>query len=414
MDLPQPASTTTTANDNFRHLVLDVAFFGLATPALSRFLSVYAIRLDADAMLLGWLTALPFIFQMFTSSLAGTWRKRYGDSVGAIYWPGMLYRLAFLLPALTPFFPREWQPFWLVISVAVPALPQGIASVLFLVILREGTETKQLSPLMSRRSFFYNITVAVGTVGMGILLEEGPFPLSYQIMYVIAFVLVMVSLLHVNQVRILSPEPVVTTVTSPWRLLRSPEFQRIAFVAVTSHIAFFTVNALIPLRLVEDLGADEGFMSIFGLFELLAAALIATQSPRIARKIGTRAAIGVGMLGASLAALVLALSTNLYMTLPASALSGASWTLSAINIFNYFCETSPKENLTRYSTLYNQIVALALFVAPLAGSKLVNLGMDLTAVLLIGAAMRLVAGLIIPLGDLKTQTSRMRPRRAAR
>ncbi len=40
--------------------------------------------------------------------------------------------------------------------------------------------------------------------------------------------------------------------------------------------------------------------------------------------------------------------------------------------------------------------------------------MDLTAVLLIGAAMRLVAGLIIPLGDLKTQTSRMRPRRAAR
>lgn len=413
MDPSQP-SPTNTADGNFRHLVLDVAFFGLATPALSRFLSVYAIRLDADAMLLGWLTALPFIFQMFTSSLAGTWRKRYPNTVAAIFWPGLFYRLSFLLPALTPFFPREWQPLWLVISVAVPALPQGISSVLFLVLLREGTETKQLASLMSRRSFFFNITVAVGTIGMGLLLEEGPFPFSYQLMYVIAFILVLVSLLHVNQVRILSPEPIVTTALSPWRLLRAPEFQRVAFVAVTSHVAFFTMNALIPLRLVEDLGADEGFMSIFGLFELLAAAMIATVNPRIARRIGTRAAVGVGMLGTSVAALVLALTPNLYVTLPASALSGASWTLAAINIFNYFCETSPKENLTRYSTLYNQIIALALFVAPLAGSKLVNMGMGLTGVLLLGAAMRLVAGLIIPLSELKTQAGRMRLRRAAR
>ncbi|HML23323.1 MAG TPA: MFS transporter [Aggregatilinea sp.] len=411
---PQQSPSTTTANDNFRHLVLDVAFFGLATPALSRFLSVYAIRLDADAMLLGWLTALPFVFQMLSSSLAATWRKRFPDTVAALFWPGLFYRLTFLLPAFTPFFPREWQPVWLVVSVALPALPQGISSVLFLVILREGTETGQLSPLMSRRSFFYNITVAVGTVGMGLLLEEGPFPLSYQIMYVIAFILVMVSLLHVNHVKILSPEPILAVSTSSWRLLRSPEFQRIAFVAVTSHIAFFTINALIPLRLVEDLGADEGFMSIFGLFELIAAAMIATQSPRIARKIGTRSAIGVGMLGASVAALVLALANNLYVTLPASALSGASWTLSAINIFNYFSETSPRENLTRYSTLYNQIVALALFVAPMAGSKLVNMGASLTAVLLLGAVMRLVAGLIIPMGELKAQTSRMRLRRATR
>lgn len=411
---PQQSPSTTTANDNFRHLVLDVAFFGLATPALSRFLSVYAIRLDADAMLLGWLTALPFVFQMLSSSLAATWRKHYPDTVAALFWPGLFYRLTFLLPAFTPFFPREWQPVWLVVSVALPALPQGISSVLFLVILREGTETGQLSPLMSRRSFFYNITVAVGTVGMGLLLEEGPFPLSYQIMYVIAFILVMVSLLHVNHVKILSPEPILAVSTSSWRLLRSPEFQRIAFVAVTSHIAFFTINALIPLRLVEDLGADEGFMSIFGLFELIAAAMIATQSPRIARKIGTRSAIGVGMLGASVAALVLALANNLYVTLPASALSGASWTLSAINIFNYFSETSPRENLTRYSTLYNQIVALALFVAPMAGSKLVNMGASLTAVLLLGAVMRLVAGLIIPMGELKAQTSRMRLRRATR
>src|SRR5690554_7051500 len=100
-----PSAPPDVARDNFRHLVIEITYFGLAVPALSRFLSVYAIRLGADAMLLGWLAALPYIFQLITSSMAGTWRRRYPDTVSAQFWPGLFYRLSFLLPALTPFFP---------------------------------------------------------------------------------------------------------------------------------------------------------------------------------------------------------------------------------------------------------------------------------------------------------------------
>lgn len=409
-----PSTPPDAARDNFRHLVADVAYFGLAIPALSRFLSVYAIRLGADAMLLGWLAALPFIFQLVSSSMAGTWRRRYPDTVSAQFWPGLLYRLSFLLPALTPFFPHEWQPVWLVVSVALPALPQGIASVLFLVILREGVEGTQLSTLMSRRSVMFNITVAVGTVAMGIWLEEAPFPFSYQVMYVAAFVLVLGSQLHINHVRIIAPEPVDVPKTPSWRLLRAPAFQRVALVAVGSHAAFFSVNALIPLRLVDQLGADEAFMSIFALFELAAAAGAAACNTRIVRRTGTRGAVGIGLFGTGLAAILLVAAPTRVLTLPAAALSGGAWTLAAINIFNYFSQMTPRENLTGYSTLYNQLIALSLFLAPMAGSRLASTSLDLTAVLMLGAVARLAVGVLIPLGgiDRETRGSRRRFRRS--
>ena len=56
--LTNPAVDRTT-NANFHHLVMDVAWFGLALAASSRFAQFYAIRLGATPIELGWLAALP-------------------------------------------------------------------------------------------------------------------------------------------------------------------------------------------------------------------------------------------------------------------------------------------------------------------------------------------------------------------
>ncbi len=46
-------------------------WFGLGLAATSRFLSVYAIRLDATPMLLGWMSALPAILALLTAAYHG-------------------------------------------------------------------------------------------------------------------------------------------------------------------------------------------------------------------------------------------------------------------------------------------------------------------------------------------------------
>ncbi|HMM29006.1 MAG: MFS transporter [Chloroflexota bacterium] len=386
------------ASANYRHLVGDVFWFGVAFPSTARFLSIYAIRLDASAALLGWISALPAIILLITSALAPWWRKRYGSTVGALFWPGLGFRLVFLLPALTPVFPHAFQPYWLLLAVALPALAQGVSSVLFLVVLREGVDARDLPGLMSRRSFAFNVAVGLATVGFGFWLSEVTFPFNYQAMFVAAFAVSLISLWHVQALREINPSTMPQRVKGAMRaLLRTPVFQRVASTSTLVHLSFFSILPIIPLWLVNRFDADEQFLSYFGLVEIAAAALIATQTGRIVRRLGTRATIAAGLAITGVAAGLLAAAPSLPVTLVAAAISGAAWTATSISVFTYFSENTPPENVTHFSTAYNQVVSLAIFVGPLLGSQLAGLLPDLSVVLLIGAVLRLAAAALIPL-----------------
>ncbi len=256
---------------NLRLLVLDIAWFGLAFPATASFLAVYAIRLDAPPVLLGWLTALPAIVGLITSGLAGWWRGRYPDTVGAMFWPALGFRLAFLLPAFAPFFPAAWRPAWLLVAVGLPAIPQGVASVLFLVLLRESTESHRLAALMGRRSLVFNVTVAISTLAFGLWLEAAPFPLNYQVMFVASFALALMSLQNALKVRPLVAASLPATGQPPLQPWRSPVFRRVAWITVVTHVALFALAPVIPLRLVDEMGASDGFMSLFAMSGLVTA-----------------------------------------------------------------------------------------------------------------------------------------------
>jgi MFS family permease len=398
---------------NYRLLVLDIFWFGLAMPSTARFLSVYAIRLGASAILLGWLAALPAIIALATSSLAGWWRRRYDDSVSATFWPGLLYRLCFLLPAFTAFFPHDLQPAWLLLAVGLPALAQGLSSVIFLVMLRESSEQSKLTALLSHRSLTFNIAVAVSTLAFGVWLEEVRFPLNYQMMYVVAFGLSLISWRHVLQVRVLNPQPAPVPGAAPAiRPWRSPAFRRVALIAVSMHVSYFSILAIIPLRLVDELGADEAFMSVFSVAEMAAAALMAALTNRIVQRIGSLATMTIGTLLSGVAAALLALAPSLWFTLIPSALAGGMWTMAAISLFGYFSDNTPPESLTSFSMLYNQIVMLSVFVGPMLGSQLASTSLDLPTVLLIGAILRLLAGGLMPF-DILARTRRKSPAMAA-
>lgn len=385
------------SRQNFKHLVLDIAWYGVAYPAVARFLAVYAIRLGGSAALLGWLAALPAIMLMCSASLAGWWRSRHSGTVEAVWLPGLLYRFMFLLPAATPFLPPDWQPFWLLITITLPAIPQGISSTLFLVILRQGVESSQLAALMSRRSLVFNVIVAAATLGFGLWLERGPFPFNYQFMFVVAYITSLMSLLHVNSVRLLGADTLPPTPTVPLKLSRSPQFRSIAAITMLAYVAYFSVVPIIPLILIDHLGAGEGFVSAFGLVELGAAALISLRLPAIMRRLGARGSTAIGMAITGAGALVLALAPSLPVTLIAAALSSAAWTLASLGVFNYFIEQTPPEHVTRFSTVYNQIVSLGMFVGPMLGSQLASVAPDLATVMFIGGVLRILAAIIIPI-----------------
>jgi MFS family permease len=384
------------ARANYRRLVLDIAWFGLAFPAVAQYLSLYAIRLNASAALLGWLAALPSVVALMTSALAGWWGRKFSNIVVAQFWPGVAYRLVFLLPALTPIFPSKWQTIWLLLAATLPAIPQGVSSVLFLVLMRRGIEDHQITALISRRSLAVNVTVGISTLIFGFWLTEGPFPFNYQAMFVVAFVLAMMSLFNVRRVRLPTPEPQPSPERPPIQPWKSMAFRKVALVTIMAHIALFSIAPIISLRLVDDLGANEGFISIFALAGQITAAMTAAFATRIIQRMGTLNTIAIGLVGTGLSAVVFALSPYLALTIPASALGGAAWTAAAIALFGYFSENTPAESLTSFTTVYNQLIMLAVFIGPMIGSQLAsNTSLGLGAVLMIGAVLRVLVGGLI-------------------
>lgn len=386
---------------NYRYLVQDITWFGLAFAATSRFLSVYAIRLGATPLELGLISSLPAIILLFSSALGGWWLAHSRTPQQALLLPGLGHRLLFLLPAFAPFLPESWQPAWLIFSVAVPAIPQGIASIAFMVLMRQAVHDRLMPSLLSHRQMALNIGIGIAALAFGLWLEQAPFPLNYQVMFVVAFLFALMSERACLKIRAIvpahDPAPQATTPpqTSPWR---SQRFLRVAAVVLASHIAFTSIVPVTPLRLIDDLSANEGFLALFGLAELVAGATITLFTSRIVARIGNQAMIAAAMIGTALAALLIALAPSLPLTLVAAALSGASWTAVGVGIYGFFTENTPPQSMTSYSIAYQQVIGLGLFIGPMIGSTLANSGTPLVLVVLAGAGLRLAAGAFIEHG----------------
>lgn len=386
---------------NYHHLVMDVAWFGLAFSAYVRFLQVFAIRLGADAMDLGWLAALPAIVVMFGTSLSLWWRKRYSTSIQAVWVPSLGFRLIFILPLFTLLVPEQWRMVYLIASVLLPSVTQGIASTIFMVMMRESVSETSLTPLLARRQLAMNSMLMLSSLGFGMLLEHIAYPLNYALMFILAFLFSIVSQWHLGKIQPLNfdPEPIKNKVTRPMSaMLKDTRFQSVALITLASHIAFFSLTSVIPLHLERNLGASEGFFGQFGVVELLSAALVTFSVHRVVQRIGNRGAIVLGLIGTALAAVVIALAPTLWVTLIGAALTGASWSMTGVAVLGFFAERTDVDDFQATSG-FHQVIFAAQFIGPLLGSFAASSPyFSLSLVLIAGAVLRLLMAVVAHFG----------------
>lgn len=383
------------AEANFRHLVLDIAWFGFALAATTRFASAYAIRVDASAAEVNLLVALPGIVMLFSTLFTVWWRNKFINAVPAQFYPGLFFRFIYLLPAFTPLFPLRWQPLWLIFSATAPALAQGVAGAIFMEMMRESVPTERITRLFSRRALALNVTLMIGTVFFGVVLEGFPFPLNYQVMFLFAFVLSLVSFWHVNLIRLNNdtPRPIEDTTPQPsqWGIWRLPGFVWVALVTLFGHSAFVMVAGIIPMRLMNELGASEGYIALFGLVELGAAAIAATFADKWMRRWGIQRVTAYALFLTAIAALILAMTNRLDMALFSAVASGIGWMLATTGMLALLVERTPREYATATSNGFQQMVGIGIFIGPLIGSLLVGMNLSLVQILYVAVAFRILS-----------------------
>ncbi len=383
-------------SDNFRRLAVEVGWFGVAYPALGTFLSVYAINLGADALALGLLSSLPAVTMFLGTFLAGWWNDRYPDIMQGYVAPALLTRARLLFLALVPFAPPEWRVTVLIGGLAFMGVVTGLGNVVFTVLMQRAVTRRRFIDLISRRQLMINLGLAISTLALGFWLENAPFPLNYQVMQVAAFGAWMFSYTYVVGVRPLPEEalsepdaPPLSEKGHPWH---DPAFRGLALRVGLVLTCYIAVLPIIPLRLVNDLGAAEGFISLYSFLELMGAVGIALVARRLIDRFGHLNVVAGAMTITGLCMVALALTPARELVLPVALLNGAAWVATDISQFSFYAQKIRAARTTAYSSAFNQVGMVASVIGPLIGSTLASGGVALPVVLLIGAGLRIASG----------------------
>jgi MFS family permease len=268
---------------------------------------------------------------------------------------------------------------------------------MFIVLMREAVSNTEMTALLGRRNLSLNVAVIFSTLILGLWLTIAPFPHNYTAMFVVAFVFALVSMWHVSRTRSIFVAPPAEPKEdqpkiSPWR---EATFREVLYIAFITHVAIFAIAPVVTVYLFDYMGADEQFMAFFVMAELVMAAIVSMLVTPLAKKFGNRAIIAPAMVATAASSAVIALAPNLTMTLFGAVIMGLSWTVASVGVFGYFSEKASTTHSTAYSRAYNQTIFSAMFVGPLIGSNIISDQISIVTVLMLGAGLRLFAGVFI-------------------
>ena len=389
---------------NIWHLYQDLVWLGLASAA-STYISVFAIRLGASTQLIGLSASIPALLVVLLRIPAAQMIERAPNRQSLIV-KGLLvgrfvYLLIFLLPWLAHLpllrrIPEAPLLVWLVILMGIPGVLSAAGwDTFFANVVPDQRRARVVS---TRNALSSLITLSIVPL-MGIFLDWAAFPLSYQIIFLVAFVGAMISTWHVNRIKPAQvSEPLDRKRT--FRLREVPaivkgsrEFALILAGTFVYQWAISIASPLFNIYFIDDLGASNSWIGWRATLASMASIVAYRFWPKQIENRGESKIIGLATpmmaLFPLLTGLSRSLTANLLIVLIPQ-LFGAGVMLARYNIL---LRVSPAERRPTYIAVYAILVNIAAFLAPLAGVGLAN-WIGIPGVFFVSAALRLTAGLI--------------------
>jgi MFS family permease len=397
---------------NFLHLYLDIAWFGVLSGSTINFLNVYATRIGASGFQIGLLGAMSAIISLVFAIPAGRWLEK--RTVGhAVFWSSVLYRLGFLCLVPLPWLFGAQGQIWAIILVTLcMGIPLVALSVGFSTLFAESVPSEWRAYVAGIRNVVLSVTFMLASLGSGYLLIHIPFPLNYQIVFLIGFFGAAMSSFHLYFIKpILVRIQLDLTPRQPLPLSnqRNPRpgwlatlrmdvwktpFRVTLLVMLLFHVAQYLALPLFPLYFVHNLHLTDENLGIGTALFYLTVLLGSTQLNRLVRRGSHKAVTGWGVVGLALYPILLAFSGGVWQYYGVSIVGGFAWALVGGASVNYILENTPENDRPSYLAWYNIILNASVLTGSLAGPALAGqIGLPL-ALILIGA-LRGLAGFAI-------------------
>lgn len=391
--------TPTHIEANIRHLVWDIAWFGVLWGSVVTFLQVYVVRLGGSSLLVSTLTYGPALIAILWQIPAGRLMTRAGHRMRWVVGSGFLYRLFFLLVALVPFvFPHSRAEITTAIWV-LSAFASSISNVAFLSMMADAVPSDRMTQVVGWRMASFGVANTLTTLLGGQFLQRLSFPINYQIFFLIGWAASLVSWWHVLQLRV--PDRPADPSLHPafWRdvnrLLQYPHFGSFLIGVGIMHLALGMMVPALPLYWVRNLGASDGQVSL--VLTVASGTLVVGSllMRRAVERMGREQALAVGALGYAVYPLVTSFTPSIWWLLPWAALAGFFNAAITVTLFENLVSVTPEADRTNYIAVYNVVVNIALFIGPILAGLLAHDTAGVLLTLRLAAGVGVVAGVLL-------------------
>jgi len=386
---------------NIIHYYLDISWWGLYAGATAAFLTIYAARLGASAAQIGLLNALPSAISLILSLPFANIVQRMGAHRAT--WLGAFFsRVLFRPYALRPFFVAENGQVTAILVIAVlMTVPNILVNIAFNQLLIEAVPSDWRGTVVGVRNAFFSIISFAVTILCGLILTWLPFPVGYQVVFVIGFIGGIATTYHLYKIRPLAlEEPGAAQIVQRLpRYLPPIDRQGRRYLQVIGILFLINMTSnmiapLVPGLLINTLRLSDSWISIGTATNSLIVFIISLSIARLTRRVGNRGGTALGAALLSAQVIILALASNPAHYLAAVIVGGIGSGILMTAQYNYHLESVPQSNRAAWLSWNLMLGNAALLIGSLVGPYLAGWTGSPLALILFGV-LRLLTGLLV-------------------
>ena len=381
---------------NARLLCVSTALIGVPSGGIVAFLPVFLARLGADSTLLGWLSSAPALIAMLSLLPGAMIAERHSDQVRVRVVCARLVRAAYLLCGIAPFIlSTRLLPLALVGLWAIKTLPEAAGIPAWTAVMSQAISPQRRAQLNGTRWALLSLVSALSSAGFGLLLDRITFPLNYQVVFLISFVLGGLDPMAFARIKV---PPLERTEASLSRnllqrlvayfgpIIHHKPFLVLMVATVLYRIALNLPAPLFSLFWVNDLRAPDTLIGLRGTVGFSALVVGYTYWGRSANRMGHRKVLIISALGLAFYPVLTALSPTSVWLLPAAVIWGLTASGIDVGLFDLMLAIMPTKRQPLFAAVYSIMGNAAAFVGPLLGALLAMNTSVANALLIAGVA----------------------------
>ncbi len=367
---------------NVGYLYREIAWAGISNGVLGGFLSIFALRLGATAFEVGLLTTGPAIAGILVPLPASRLLRRMW-SKAVVFAPLAMFRMVFAVVAAIPLLPGPLRVPVLVSSYTLLAAPSCFFNTGFVPLLGKLLSRDIRAHVVGVRNTVVGLTTTITVLAVGKVLDALPFPINFQIVFLIGLVAAQTSTFLVSHVRLPALNEQAPAARNPGEgegaRANTPHTKMFwchTISAVVFSLGIAVPAALYPIVLVDKLHATNGWIGGLATLTNLASVVCTPLWSRAAMRRGNRVVLVAGAIGFTLVPLGASLVPSVAAYVPVSLGMGAFMAGINLGLFQCLLDVAPESRQTHYTAMYSMLVNGAGALGPLLGTTvLVTVGM---------------------------------------